>query len=103
MTCNFLLLNLDKTEVIVLGPKHLRSTLPNDIVMLDDIALASSTTVRNLGVISAQHGAIFVKGEMCVTIYFYIKYCGAVTSSNTVLKKHLCLVQVSAKITSYSF
>ncbi len=54
MTCNFLLLNSDKTEVIVLGPKHLRSTLPNDIVTLNDITLASSTTVRNLGVIFDQ-------------------------------------------------
>ncbi len=51
MSCNFLLLNSDKTEVIVLGPKHLRSTLPNDIVTLNDITLASSTTARNLGVI----------------------------------------------------
>ncbi|RCU38734.1 hypothetical protein DVA76_17340, partial [Acinetobacter baumannii] len=50
MTCNFLLLNSDKTEVIVLGPKHLRDALCIDIVTLDGIALASSTTVRNLGV-----------------------------------------------------
>ncbi len=54
MSCSFLLLNLDKTEVIVLGPKHLRNTLSNDIVMLDDITLASSTTVRNLEVIFDQ-------------------------------------------------
>ncbi len=51
MSCSFLLLNLDKTEVIVLGPKHLRNTLSNYIVTLDDITLASSTTVRNLEVI----------------------------------------------------
>ena len=54
MTCNFLLLNSDKTEVIVLGPKHLRNTLSNDIATLDGITLASSTTVRNLGVIFDQ-------------------------------------------------
>ena len=51
MSCNFLLLNSDKTEVIILGPKHLRDTLSNDIAALDDIALASNETVRNLGVI----------------------------------------------------
>ena len=51
MTRNFLLLNSDKTEVIILGPKHLRDTLSNDIAALDDIALASNETVRNLGVI----------------------------------------------------
>uniref|UniRef100_A0A3Q3JNC3 Reverse transcriptase domain-containing protein n=1 Tax=Monopterus albus TaxID=43700 RepID=A0A3Q3JNC3_MONAL len=55
MTCNFLLLNSDKTEVIVLGPENLRNLLSNHIVTLDDIALASSTTVRNLGVIFDQN------------------------------------------------
>ncbi|XP_037607481.1 uncharacterized protein LOC119477468 [Sebastes umbrosus] len=54
MTCNFLMLNSDKTEVIVLGPERLRNKLSNDIVTLDGIALASSTTVRNLGVIFDQ-------------------------------------------------
>ena len=51
MTHNFLLLNSDKTEVLILGPKHLRDTLSNDIAALDDIAPASNETVRNLGVI----------------------------------------------------
>ena len=51
MTRNFLLLNSDKTEVLILGPKHLRDTLSNDIAALDDIALASNETFRNLGVI----------------------------------------------------
>uniref|UniRef100_A0A8D3B260 Reverse transcriptase domain-containing protein n=1 Tax=Scophthalmus maximus TaxID=52904 RepID=A0A8D3B260_SCOMX len=50
MTCNFLLLNSEKTEVIILGPKHLRETLSDHIVTLDGITLASSSTVRNLGV-----------------------------------------------------
>ena len=45
MTRNFLLLNSDKTEVLILGPKHLRDTLSNDIAALDDIALASNETV----------------------------------------------------------
>ena len=51
MTRNFLLLNSDKTEVLILGPKHLRDKLSNDIAALDDIAVASNETVRNLGVI----------------------------------------------------
>ncbi|XP_071350987.1 uncharacterized protein [Trachinotus anak] len=54
MTSNFLLLNSDKTEVIVIGPKHLRDTLCDNILTLDDITLASSATVRNLGVIFDQ-------------------------------------------------
>ena len=55
MTRNFLLLNSDKTEVIVLGPKHLRKQLVNDTVTLNDISLTSALTVRNLGVIFDQN------------------------------------------------
>ena len=51
MTHDFLLLSSDKTEVLILGHKHLRDTLSNDIAALDDIALASNETVRKLGVI----------------------------------------------------
>ena len=49
MTRNYLLLNSDKTEVIVLGPKHLRDKL-TDKFTLDGITLASKATVKNLGV-----------------------------------------------------
>ena len=34
MTRNFLLLNSDKREVIIFGPKHLRDTLSNNIAAL---------------------------------------------------------------------
>ncbi|XP_039668677.1 uncharacterized protein LOC120566361 [Perca fluviatilis] len=54
MTYNFPMLNSNKSKVIVLGPKHLRTSLSKDIATLDGIALASSTTVRNLGVIFDQ-------------------------------------------------
>ena len=51
MTCNFLKLNSDKTKVIVLGPKHVRSRLSDNILSLEDMTLSSSTTASNLGVI----------------------------------------------------
>ncbi|XP_028454539.1 uncharacterized protein LOC114568999, partial [Perca flavescens] len=54
MTHNFLMLNSDKTEVIVIGPTHRRTSFSKDIVTLDGITLASSTAVRNLGVIFDQ-------------------------------------------------
>ena len=54
MSSNFLLLNSDKTEVIVFGPKHLRDTFSNQIATLDGITLTPSTTARNLGVIFDQ-------------------------------------------------
>ena len=44
ISSNFLLFNSDKTEVIVFCPKH----------GLADFTLASSTTVKNLGVIFDQ-------------------------------------------------
>ena len=48
MTYNFLMLNSDKTEV------HLRNSLSRDLVTLDGITLASSSTVKNLGVVFDQ-------------------------------------------------
>ena len=54
LTHNFLLLNSDKTEVIVLGPKHLRNTLSDEIGTLDSITVAPSTAVTNLGVVFDQ-------------------------------------------------
>jgi len=44
-------LNSDKTEVVFFGPKYFREKLSSYIVTLDSISLASSTPVRNIGVI----------------------------------------------------
>lgn len=55
MTQNCLLLNSDKTEVILFGPERFREKLSSYIVTLDGISLASSSTVRNLGVIFDQN------------------------------------------------
>ena len=44
---HYILLNSNKTEVLILGPKHLRDILSNDIAALDHIALASNETVKN--------------------------------------------------------
>ena len=73
MTCNFLLLNSDKTEVIVLGPKHLRDTLSNDIATLDGINLASSSTVRNLGVIFDQDMSFNSQNKLKKTAFFHLR------------------------------
>uniref|UniRef100_A0A3P9B681 B30.2/SPRY domain-containing protein n=1 Tax=Maylandia zebra TaxID=106582 RepID=A0A3P9B681_9CICH len=54
MAANFLLLNSDQTEVIVLGPENLRNMVSNQMRTLDGITLASSNAVRNLGVIFDQ-------------------------------------------------
>ncbi|TWW77415.1 hypothetical protein D4764_12G0008050 [Takifugu flavidus] len=49
MSSNFLLLNSGKTEVMVFGPEPLRDRLDH-MIALDGISLASSLSVRNLGV-----------------------------------------------------
>ena len=55
MTQNCLLLNLDKTEVVLFGPERFREKLSSYIVTLEGISLASGSTVRNLGVIFDQN------------------------------------------------
>ncbi|XP_054865229.1 uncharacterized protein LOC129348587 [Amphiprion ocellaris] len=74
MTYNFLLLNSDQTEVILFGPKHLRKLLSKHIVTLDGITLASSTTVRNLGVIFDQDMSFnsHIK-QICRTSFFHLR------------------------------
>lgn len=49
MTSKFLFLNSDKTEVIVVGTKHLRERLDH-IITLDVISLVSNLSVKNLGI-----------------------------------------------------
>ncbi|XP_068184064.1 uncharacterized protein [Antennarius striatus] len=54
MTNNFLHLNSDKTEVVVLVPKTVRDVVPSDVITLDGITFEAKTTARNLGVIFDQ-------------------------------------------------
>ena len=54
MSQNFLMLNTNKTEVIIVGPKDLRERFSGGLLTLDDAVLASSGEVRNLGVIFDQ-------------------------------------------------
>uniref|UniRef100_A0A3Q3F3D0 Reverse transcriptase domain-containing protein n=1 Tax=Labrus bergylta TaxID=56723 RepID=A0A3Q3F3D0_9LABR len=74
MTRNVLLLNSDKTEVIVLGPKNLRETFSSDVTVLNDISLASSTTVRNLGVLFDQDMSFSSHiRQISRTAYFHLR------------------------------
>ena len=47
--------NFRQTEVVLFGPERFREKLSSYIITLDGISLASSSTVRNLGVISDQN------------------------------------------------
>uniref|UniRef100_A0AAR2M4G4 Reverse transcriptase domain-containing protein n=1 Tax=Pygocentrus nattereri TaxID=42514 RepID=A0AAR2M4G4_PYGNA len=50
MSNNFLLLNSDKTEVLLLGPKLARHRLSNSTLKLNNLSVSSSLSVKNLGV-----------------------------------------------------
>ncbi len=51
MTNNFLLLNSEKTEVLIIGPKNPTSNNLEHGLTLDGCSLDSSSSVRNLGVL----------------------------------------------------
>ncbi len=51
MTNNFLLLNSEKTEVLIIGPKNHKSNNLEHCLTLDGCSLDSSSSVRNLGVL----------------------------------------------------
>ncbi|KAF7650460.1 hypothetical protein LDENG_00125940 [Lucifuga dentata] len=53
MTRKFLFLNVDKTEMLILGPKQKRLPLKDISVNFDRIALKTENQVRNLGVVMA--------------------------------------------------
>lgn len=50
MAHNFLLLNPDKTETLVIGPKSIRNKMPDITLHLDNTSVVSSAVVKNLGV-----------------------------------------------------
>jgi hypothetical protein len=74
MTLNYLLLNPEKTEVIVIGPKRLRDSLCNQIIMLDNVSVAPSSTVRNLGVMFDQELSFKSHiNQSTKTAYFHLR------------------------------
>lgn len=40
-----------KIEVIIIGPRNFTNIVPNQVLILDGITLASSNTVMNIGAI----------------------------------------------------
>ncbi|TKS71945.1 hypothetical protein D9C73_006018 [Collichthys lucidus] len=68
------MLNSDKTEVLVIGPKLLRNSLSRDLVTLDGITLASSSTVKNLGVVFDQDLSFNVHiKQISRTAFFHLR------------------------------
>ncbi len=51
MTNNFLLLNSEKTELLIIGPKNHTSNNLKHCLTLDGCSVDSSSSVRNLGML----------------------------------------------------
>ncbi len=74
MTENYLLLNPDKTEVIILGPQRLRDSVSEQIITLDNVRVSSSSTVKSLGVTFDQDPSFKAHiNQVCKTAFFHLR------------------------------
>ncbi len=69
MTDHFLLLNSDKTEILLIGPKHSTQNLLDYNLQLDGCPVTSST-VKNLGVILDSKNHI---SNVTKTAFFHLR------------------------------
>ncbi len=74
MTNNFLLLNSEKTEVLIIGPKNHTSNNLEHRLTLDGCSLDSSSSVRNLGVLFDSNLSFDSHvSSICKTVFFHLK------------------------------
>ncbi|KAI2643977.1 putative RNA-directed DNA polymerase from transposon BS [Labeo rohita] len=74
MTSNFLLLNSEKTEVLIIGPKTSACNNLKHCLILDGCSVNSSSSVRNLGVLF--DGNLSFENHIssiCKTAFFHLK------------------------------
>ncbi len=71
---NFLLLNSEKTEVLIIGPKNQKSNNLEHCLKLDGCSVDSSSSVRNLGVLFDSNLNFDSHiSSICKTIFFNLK------------------------------
>ncbi len=74
MTSNFLLLNSEKTEVLIIGPKTPTSINLEHCLTLDRCSVDSSSSVRNLGVLFDSNLSFDSHvSSICETAFFHLK------------------------------
>ncbi len=74
MMNNFLLLNSEKTEVLIIGPKNYTSNNLEHCLTLDGCSLDSSSSVRNLGVLFDSNLSFDSHvSSICKTAFFNLK------------------------------
>ncbi len=73
MTNNFLLLNSEKTEVLIIGPKNNKSNNLEHCLTLDGCSVDSLSSVRNLGVLFDSNLSVDSHvSSICKTVFFFI-------------------------------
>ncbi len=72
MTSNFLLLNSEKTEVLIIGPKTPTSNNLEHCLTLDGCSVNSSSSVRNLGVLFNSISHLTATFLAFVKLHFFI-------------------------------
>ncbi len=71
---NFLLLNSEKTEVLIIGPKTPTSNNQEHRLTLDGCSVNSSSSVRNLGVLCNSNLSFDSHvSSICKTAFFHLK------------------------------
>ncbi len=86
VTSNFLLLNSEKTEVLIIGPKTPTSNNLEHGLTLDGCSVDSSSSVRNLGVLFDNNLSFNSHiSSIYKTVFFYLK--------NIYLNWDLCQMQ----------
>ncbi len=74
MTNNFLLLNSEKKQVLIIGPKNHTSNNLEHGLTLDCCSLDSSSSVRNLGVLFVSNLSFDSHiSSICKTEFFHLK------------------------------
>ncbi len=74
MTNNFLLLNSEKTEVLITGPKNHTSNNLEHCLTLDGCSVDSSSSVRDLGVLFDSNLSFDSHvSSICKTDFFILK------------------------------
>ncbi len=74
MTSNFLLLNSEKTEVLIIGPKTPTCNNLEHCLTLDGCSVNSSSSVRNLGVLFDSNLSFDSHVScICKTAFFHLK------------------------------
>ncbi len=75
MTNNFLLLNSEKTEVLIIGPKNHKSNNLEHCLTIDGCSVDSSSSVGNLGVLFDSNLSFDSHvSSICKTAFFHLKY-----------------------------